>query len=151
MSSFDDISYDPSTGALTWVAGLRRGQTAGCLKNDGYRRVTIGGVNYAEHRLIWFLMTGEWPELQIDHRNGVRDDNRWVNLRQATASQNTANCRKRGPWLKGCTRRRNGRFQAQIGVRGERSYLGTFDTEAEAHAAYLEAAKASFAEFARAA
>ena len=43
---------------------------------------------YRAHRVIWALVHGEWPEGQIDHINGVRDDNRLENLRVVTNQDN---------------------------------------------------------------
>ena len=34
--------------------------------------------------MIWCKQTGQWPEGDIDHVNRVRDDNRFVNLRECT-------------------------------------------------------------------
>jgi len=39
-------------------------------------------------------MTGELPELEIDHINRIRDDNCWTNLRTATRIQNSRNMGK---------------------------------------------------------
>lgn len=34
---------------------------------------------------------GDWPKDQLDHINGVRDDNRIENLREVTSQQNNFN------------------------------------------------------------
>jgi hypothetical protein len=48
--------------------------------------------SYRSARLAYFYMTGRWPET-VDHINGVRDDDRYTNLRCATAQENGFNRR----------------------------------------------------------
>lgn len=68
------------------------GGKAGLLdKSTGYRRIVIHGVEYKEHRLIWFYVHGEWPEGKLDHKNQVKHDNNIKNLRPVTNSQNGIN------------------------------------------------------------
>jgi hypothetical protein len=70
-------SYDPNTGILIWKKSPKYkpqflpGRRAGYPdKSTLYRRITCQGKEYAEHRFIWFLVTGENPELEIDHIDG---------------------------------------------------------------------------------
>ena len=68
------------------------GNRAGCLdRSRGYRRVRVNKVNYYEHILIWIMETGSAPTHQIDHINGVKDDNRIENLRDVTPTENNQN------------------------------------------------------------
>src|SRR5262249_14466090 len=88
------LDYDPDSGWLTWRTprnGTRIGARAGSLKSDGYRRIKIDGTNYAEHRVIWLLVTGRWPDRDIDHIDGRRDDNRIAFLRDCSKSENVRN------------------------------------------------------------
>jgi hypothetical protein len=55
------------------------------------RTITIDGVIYKAHRVIWLLMTGKWPDHQIDHEDRDASNNRWKNLREATPLQNANN------------------------------------------------------------
>ncbi len=155
------LSYDPSTGKLTWLIdrGLRghAGAEAGCLhKKSGYIRVGLNRAVYPAHQLAWFLMTGEWTDM-IDHENRDKADNRWVNLRPSTKSQNMANAKKHihtkrpmGSRLKGAYPVPDSyKWKAQINANKVRYYLGRFDTEEEAHTAYCEAARRLHGEFAR--
>src|SRR5215468_6803827 len=68
-------------------------KNAGCRKTDGYVHIGVDGRTYSAHRLAWFYVYGVWPEHDIDHMNGVRGDNRLVNLREATHIQNCRNSR----------------------------------------------------------
>lgn len=149
------VSYDQSTGVfirlLTRAANAQSGSVAGWSRADGRRRILIEGRYYYAHRLAWLYMTGEWPTAQIDHINGDPADNRFINLREATRTQNCANIglpRHNTSGLKGTTAVK-GRWQAQIQVGGKKIYLGKYATKEEAHAAYLSAAKTAFGEFAR--
>lgn len=144
----DLLHYDPETGIFTWRVGrrggARAGAVAGSIDRDGYRHITIDFVNYLAHRLAWFWMIGEWPINEIDHRNSIRDDNRFAELREATDTQNKRNARisrANTSGLKGASfDKRRGRWRAQIHDAGKQRYLGTFNTAVEAHAAYCKAA-----------
>lgn len=59
----------------------------------GYLTGRIFRKLYQAHRIIWFMKTGEWPD-QIDHINGIRDDNRWKNLRNVSNAVNSMNHQK---------------------------------------------------------
>lgn len=152
------FSYDKETGFFTRKIGVRGesiGEVAGTLGGDGYWQISIGprGARkiYKAHRLAWLYVYSEWPEKQIDHINGNRSDNRWVNLREATQSQNNANAARRSDntsGFKGVMRGRK-KWRAQITVRGKNLEIGTFESPEAAHAAYVDKARSVFGEFAR--
>src|SRR3990172_8421170 len=140
----EELSYDGETGLFTWRRS-RRGVKAGSFpgsvhKHTGYVEIMVDGRLYLAHRLPWVYMTGNWPISQIDHRNGVRSDNSFANLREATNRSNAHNRTKilaKAGLLGVC---RSGRgFKAAIRADGKSRYLGTYDTAKEAHAAYLSA------------
>lgn len=86
------LNYNSETGKFQWVSmKWKRSNRVGSKKSNGYMQVAIGGKVYYQHRLAWLYMTGEMPDSEIDHINGIRDDNRWCNLRLATSSQNGMN------------------------------------------------------------
>lgn len=155
------LSYDPETGLFRWqrrtdVPAQWNTRYAGKLTTtstypNGYARLILNDHHYLAHRVAWLYMTGEWPSMGLDHINGQRLDNRWSNLRLATHSENLANKKKFNgrSQFKGVSQSSNGqRWCAFIG-RGVGKYLGTFDTEEAAHAAYREAALRLYGEFAR--
>lgn len=89
------FSYDPDTGVVTRRkrSGNRsKGAIVGSRKTTKYPRLTVevAGKKYYLHRIIWLLMTGEWPS-EVDHVNHNGLDNRWVNLREATRLENNRN------------------------------------------------------------
>lgn len=146
------LHYDADTGHFTWLVShprVRSGDSAGCINHDGYICIRIDGSSYMAHRLAWLYMTGEWPAGDIDHKYGIRNDNRWSELRVADHVKNGQNQRKAQKHNK-CgllgVYARYGRWRATIRVAGKGKHLGCFDTPAEAHAAYL-AAKAGLHPF----
>lgn len=86
------FSYDAQTGQLTRRIGKRAGKLTG-TPNKGYLSVYADRRSYPAHCIIWAMHYGVWPELQIDHINRDKSDNRLENLRLATPSQN---CQNRG-------------------------------------------------------
>lgn len=135
-------------------ANARAGDVAGVINVAGYVQIDVDGRTYLAHRLAWLYVTGEWPAAQVDHINTDRSDNRWDNLRAASNQQNQAN-RKRDvtntSGFKGVSFNRDMRkWQAYVIVNDRKRHLGYFGDPTVAHAAYVEAAKAAFGEFARA-
>lgn len=156
------FDYEPETGRLlrawpviTYRGGVRHlaGTVAGSLHKDGYVYVGIRGRLFLAHRLIWLHMTGSWPKGEVDHRNGIRNDNRWCNLREATGTQNRRNTLgqrgRKGPFPGVYEHNRNrGRYVAQIKHRGKVHYLGSFSSPEAARQARIDAERRLFGEFA---
>jgi HNH endonuclease len=140
------LHYDPITGALTWKIRtsnrIKAGDRAGSHRTDGYFGTMIDSNYFLNHRLAWFYVTGQWPSHEIDHRNGIRSDNSWSNLREASRGLNCENQRRARPdnstGVLGVRKMRD-RFQANIRVEGHSKNLGTYDTPQLAHAAYVRA------------
>jgi hypothetical protein len=148
------LNYERDTGVFRWLSGgpgRSAGSIAGYLSADGYWRVKINYRKYSAGRVAWLMVTGEWPTHQIDHINGNRSDNRWINLREATQSQNGANRSVTGSKstpIKGVYRKGRG-WESSIQKDGQYKYLGRFRTIEDARAAYERASRAMFGEFAR--
>ncbi|NZD50570.1 HNH endonuclease [Rhizobium leguminosarum] len=152
------LRYDPVAGVFIWrvrVSNISAGTIAGTPKAKGYRGIRIDGISYYEHRLAVFYMTGEWPENDVDHRNLIRSDNRYANLRPATVSQNKMNRRAQSNNLLGVKGvsydRRFDWYQARIKTNGRQRTIGVYGTLEEAAAAYEASANDNFGAFARAA
>lgn len=154
------FEYDPDTGVVTRKISLRGkgrvGDVVGSGANGSRLNVVVFYKTYLLHRVIWLWMTGEWPDLDIDHRDTDQSNNRWANLRKATTAQNcqNRNVSKRSiTGFKGVSKA-TGRnlakpFMANIHVDGAHLFLGWFDTAEAANAAYGIAAKQFWGEFAR--
>lgn len=148
------LAYDPYTGVLWWrsrefatPAWNKRyaNQPAGSDNGDGYLTLRLPGTkNIRVHRIAWAMYYGKWPETQIDHDDRDPKNNRIDNLSEATALENNANRRGFGRRLKGVKVSRSGQFEAKIVKSGRYHHLGTFTTEAAAHAAYCAAARAAY-------
>lgn len=140
-----DPWYDPETGKF-W-------REAGCNGRLGYRQIWFRGRQEMEHRVAWFLHYGEWPKDHIDHVNGNRSDNRIVNLRLATCSENQCNRSKpqnNTSGFKGVSWIERYRvWQATIRFAGKNKFLGRFATREEASDAYNQAALKHHGNFAR--
>lgn len=151
------FDYDLETGELRWRAGrkYRTSRSAGCHSTNGYLVVRTRGRYYLAHRLIWAWVTGAWPDRNIDHRNQVRDDNRWSNLRLATIAQNGQNHRLPGRNTSGVCgvsfNSRHQRWKVDICANGVKRFLGYFDDFEEAASVRRDAELAMFGEFAIAA
>lgn len=134
------FSYDPNTGLLTWrVSGKGRkgiGSEAGSPHNKGYKAVCVNYRRYLIHRIIWLIVTGSWPKEEIDHINGIRDDNRWNNLRQVTGHENKKNAKRYKNNTSGVTgvywNKTISKWGAYIVVNNKMFYLGSFANKADA-------------------
>lgn len=135
--SLSHLTYDPDTGHF--YRNNERAGTPDCTK--GYRQIMWKGVMYKEHRLAWFFHTGKWPENQIDHINGIKDDNRIANLRDVSQTINMYNkqaayCNSKTGYLGVSFSGK--KYVARIRVNKKLIHLGTFDTPELAHQHYME-------------
>lgn len=93
------LYYNSETGIFTWK--INKGSRAKIEDKltyktcYGYIAVNLNGYLYQVSRLAWLYMTGSFPKGQIDHINGIRDDNRFKNLRDVNAKENRKNMRIR--------------------------------------------------------
>ncbi len=98
------------------------------------------------HRLAWLFVHGVWPKEQIDHRNGIRDDNRFVNLREATLAENNQNRGVSPRNTSGHTgvyfNKKTGKWHAEIMTNRRKKHLGCFNDIEDAISA-RKAAKAA--------
>jgi hypothetical protein len=146
------LTYNPETGDFYWkkFGGRRkRGKPAGSPRKLN-RVVGVSGIKYCCHRLAWLYMTGKFPENTIDHIDRNCLNNKFSNLREATVSQNLANKsrykkKKIGP--KGVYPQAN-KWRARITFNNKYMHLGYYKTQEAAKAAYDEAARKFYGEFA---
>lgn len=137
------LNYDPETGIVSWKidrARIKAGTPAGGPNDQGYILLRVDGHAIRAHRVAWAVMTGEFPEHQIDHINRIRSDNRWINLREATHSENHQNlvvrkdCRH---GFRGIELHSSGLWKARLSINKKRIILGYYKTPEEAYAARI--------------
>ena len=140
------MHYDPATGLFTRIlttgSGSIAGSEPGTVDAHGYRVIRIGARVYKAHRLAWLYMTGNLPESEIDHIDGVRGNNTWKNLREVDRSTNMRNRRHASAGgtskLLGVSwNKQKRKYIAQIKTNDGVKYLGQFDSEVEAHSIYV--------------
>ena len=152
------FAYDPLTGIMMWSApnkhhSERKGLEAGSPQfSNGkpYHVIQFNGKKYRRGRLAYMWMTGEFPPAMIDHISGDSLDDRWANLRAATALENSQNQRgrvKRSNLPMGIRKLPSGRFCARIRDQHKLVTLGTFTVLEDAVSAYQTARKRLFGEF----
>lgn len=148
------LEYDPETGEFFWLAAMGSAQVggrAGSVYKNGYRYIQVYGYDYRAGRLAWFFVTGEDPQVFVEHQNRIRDDNRFDNLRLATNSQNQANAtwRTNTSGFKGVSwQASRGKWCATITVEGKPRHLGRYESIVDAAKAYRRAAIEAWGEFA---
>jgi hypothetical protein len=160
MNWNDYFTYDADAGRLIWKdrpvecfptprgysiwRSRFYGKAAGYSKEGRVPTVCVDRKTHRVHRIIWEMHNGPVPGgLEIDHRNGIRHDNRLENLRLATRSQNQMNrgC-ERGTKLgiKGVAYHKNiDRYTVQVSKNKTVLYRGCFRTKGEAAVAYAKA------------
>jgi hypothetical protein len=131
------LKYNPNTGDFTWLLDVSFGSVAGGLNGQGYRVIRINNRVYLSHRLVFLYLCGSFPAEQVDHINGVRDDNRRCNLRCVDHKTNGRNQRMKINNTSGFTgvRRFGNRWRARISAHGKEKHLGAFANKSDAIAA----------------
>lgn len=150
------FDYDAATGLLRWrvsrANSVKVGDVAGNRSGKGHWVVSVNGHRMQRARMVWLWVTGALPADQVDHKNRVRDDDRWENLRLATPTQNLANRKyTNAAGARGVSfrpkRPRPKQWDARITSNGKTHHLGWFETKEAASAAYRAKAKELFGEY----
>ena len=129
------ITYNPITGevknknGITLISKISVGYKTIRLKKNGKQIVLYS------HQFAWFCVYNEIV-YEIDHINGIRDDNRIINLRSVTSQENKFNNSKaKGYYF---FKSRNN-WRARIKLNGIDIHLEYYNSEIEARNAYLKA------------
>ena len=117
------IEYNPDTGKFHRQFKNGVYKEVGHVHKTGYVYIKLNGRSLRAHRLAFELMGVDIPE-EVDHINRVRHDNRWCNLRSATASDNQCNSSSTNlTGVRGVWRNHTG-YQARVQHRGKRYQKG---------------------------
>lgn len=146
------LAYDPATGAFTWRARPDNlsfttrwaGKAAFTAYNGhGYKTAIIMSRRVMAHRAAFAIYYGRAPQGEIDHINGVRDDNRIENLREVSSALNKRNAAKSRRNTSGVTgvswKKAYGKWQACFAVQRRQIHLGYFTEKQDAIDALLAA------------
>lgn len=135
------LDYDARTGIFTWAKtrrGCRIGDIVGCCMKHGYIGIRLDNVLHYAHRLAWLYVYGKWPINQIDHIDGNRANNAFINLREVSNAENAQNKHKsqNKSGFRG-VRKENSKWLAEIKIDYKPIRIGLFGTPEEAHQAYI--------------
>ena len=135
------LHYHPESGIFRWRQARKNNSippwsVAGSMDGRGYIQINIAKKRWKAHRLAWVYMTGQHPPGEIDHINGVRTQNDWLNLRHASHKQNGENIKQRSDNTSGfrgvCFDKRSKRWLAKVQHHQTQYNLGYFDTAEKA-------------------
>tara|TARA_R110002020_G_scaffold125388_3_gene282597 strand:- start:282 stop:800 length:519 start_codon:yes stop_codon:yes gene_type:complete len=152
----EKLKYNPESGHLKWITRPRgRSKTAsldaGHLNKLGYIEVRVKQTLYLAHRLAYLIHYGNLPKY-IDHINGIKNDNRIINLRSCTNQENLRNQKikksntsgyKGVSWHKAMKK-----WSVRITTDKHYKFIGNFTCRHEAARAYNDAAIKHHGEFA---
>lgn len=151
------FNYNPETGIFTRLIStsnsVKPGDVITCTNKKGYVVFRVDGRLYRAHRLAWLYMTGNMPIDEIDHKNTIKTDNSFLNLREATRLENKRNINitsKNTSGFKGVSFCKNKTyFRAYATVNKKQINLGCYKTAESAYEARLAFVNSNFKEFSR--
>jgi len=142
------LFYDFKTGRFIWKVnrkGVKKGTTAGYVCAHGYRKIMIERKKYKASRLAFLYMTGKFPRKEVDHRNRIKEDDAWDNLRDVSHSINGRNISLRIDNSSGTTgvswSKYFKKWHTRITIENRHIFLGYFKDKSEAIQVRKEAEK----------
>ena len=124
-SLFSDLRLHAS-----WNARFAGSPALATIDTKGYMYGCINYKKYRAHRVIWAMVNGQFPNLEIDHINGVKNDNRPCNLRMVDHKANMKNMKMISTNKSGITGvyqdNLSGNWHSRIQVNGIKIFLGSF-------------------------
>lgn len=139
------LNYDQETGIFTWIKkpskNISIGALCGSINKEGYHVLRINNNSIYAHRAAWIYVYGNIENSEIDHVNRIKTDNRIINLRLATRSQNIINRMfENSTGYRVVTEvnrlKSKSKFVAASRLNNKRIHIGTFDNAEDAAFAY---------------
>lgn len=149
------LDYHPDSRKFYWKVSkakrTRIGDEAGYRTKKGYIHIGLDGKLFKAHRLAFLFMKGFIPE-EVDHRNNIKSDNRWENLRESTHSQNQRNTVSQKNSTSGCKNvsfnKKEAKWKVTIQVNKKPIHLGYYKDFELAELIAIEARALYHGEFA---
>lgn len=117
------VNYNPITGVFTRISS---GKQIGSIQKNGYVYAFVDGKLRLLHRVAFLLMTGSPPRNDIDHINGIRSSNQWINLREATRKENLYNKRSTRELPKNVYLHKSGNYRVKMKIENKTVHFGYF-------------------------
>ena len=129
IEMFSGGYFSAAANCKKWNTRFAEKRAFTTMGDDGYLHGRILYDRYLAHRVIWVIVHGQWPD-EIDHINGIRDDNRILNLRSVTRAENTKNlrrsCRNKSGVTGVCWYPPTNRWVVHIAANGRHKCVGYF-------------------------
>jgi hypothetical protein len=137
------LHYNPDTGIFTRLTRsafcVNIGDIAGGISVKGYLVIKVNNRQYRAQRLAFLYMTGYFPKHMVDHINGIKTDNRWINLRDVSNRENNRNRKLSITNNSGCVGvlwyKPSKKWVSYIYINSKRIHLGYFNSLLNAVAA----------------
>jgi hypothetical protein len=129
-----DSLFKYMDGKLYWkkitnMSRVKVGDEAGFMSKQGYKCIRIYNKIFKQHRIIFFMHHGFFPEF-VDHIDGNKLNNNIDNLRVASRIQNQQNAKIRADnksGIKGVSwYKKTNTWRAVIKINGKFKHLGLF-------------------------
>ena len=137
------LSYSSETGEFTIITkrkGTRGvGKTAGTKMKNGYISICFNRKKLLAHRIAWAFIHGEFPDLEIDHDDGDRSNNRIDNLNVVTRKKNHRNMKQKIAGKIPGLRFRKNSWNVQLRDGERQRHIGCFKLREDAIAALRKA------------
>lgn len=134
------LDYDKLSGIFVWKntlsSAIKVGDEAGSIdKNTGYINIRVYGVLYPASQLAILWVDGYLPIRDtneiVDHNNGIRTDNTYLNLEPKTIDANNRNMalqKRNNSGHPGIRITEAGTYAVRISVDSKVKTLGTYTT-----------------------